>query len=138
MLCFVYSLGKLLHDYPGENKSELASPLILAVNRQDVDMARFLVQQLGFSVNAADSSGRCALVYAINTNNLRLCQLLLNADFKQQTPVAACEDSSQGKQKAAKRVNLKSLLQMQAAPANAKTHADESDEAGCSEDETGQ
>lgn len=125
--------GKLLRDYPGrEKKSELVSPLILAVNRQDFGMARFLIQELGFSVSTGDSGDRCALVYAINTNSVRLCQLLLNADFEQTTataPSVSQAESDSGKRKVAGR--MKGLFQIQA-----KSGADESDEAD-SEDETG-
>lgn len=127
-------IGKLLRDYPGEKRSELVSPLILAVNRQDLGMARFLIQELGFSVSTRDSADRCALVYAINTNNVRLCQLLLNAGFEQTAATAATAapvcpaESEPGKRKVAGR--MKGLFQVQAAG------TDESDDAD-SEDETG-
>jgi ankyrin repeat protein len=78
--------NKLVKDYPPLSASSLLeqhqiSPLLYAINRQNFDMTKFLLNDLGFDVNTTDSEKASALVYAIRTNNIDLCKLLLNHDY---------------------------------------------------------
>ena len=73
----------LARDYPKTSKGELVSPLVYAVNQQDADMVKFLIADLAFNVNTSDSNNKSALVYAIQTNSLRLCMLLLDVNFEE-------------------------------------------------------
>ncbi len=79
-------MTKLVNDYPPVSASSLLeqhqiSPLLYAINRQNFDMSRFLLNDLGFDVNTSDWEKASALVYAIRTNNIDLCKLLLNHDY---------------------------------------------------------
>ena len=82
--CFMSNqlTGKLLKDYPSLTKQQFISPLIYVLNRQDIEMTKFLIKDLEFNVNTCDATNKCALVYAIRTNNIKLCQLLLNPDYE--------------------------------------------------------
>jgi len=75
--------GQFMSDYPSVKKNQLVCPLVYAVNREDFGMTKFLIKDLDFNVNSCDTvSNKCALVYAIQRNNIRLCQLLLNVEFE--------------------------------------------------------
>ena len=125
--------GQLLRDYPSPKKAELTSPLILALNRQDLDMTKFLVKELGLSVNTCDSGNRCALVYAVRTNNLRLCQLLLNVDFEE--PRARQQAAAGAGEQGGRRLSARVKNLFQAAQRTADKAGDESEDV--SEEEAG-
>ncbi len=73
----------LLQDYPNTVKTGqlLVNPLIYAINRKDREVVRFLIKELSYNVNTCDSTNKCALVYAMQTNSLNMCMLLLNPDM---------------------------------------------------------
>jgi ankyrin repeat protein/predicted DNA-binding WGR domain protein len=73
---------RLIRDYPSKNSQQQISPLLYAINRQDFEVCKFLLTDLEFDANASDSNKLCAMVYAIQTNNIRLCQLLLNPSYE--------------------------------------------------------
>ena len=58
------------------------TPLLYAINRQDFEVCKFLVKDLEVDVNSFDQNKLCALVYAIQANNIRICHLLLNTTFE--------------------------------------------------------
>jgi ankyrin repeat protein len=96
---------QLANDYPPLSPAALVeqrqvSPLLYAVNRQNFDMSRFLLVELGFDVNASDWEKASALVYAIRTNNIDLCKLLLNHEYEvaaaSTSPAAATVNSANG------------------------------------------
>lgn len=118
--------GKLLKDYPSLTKKQFISPLVYVLNRQDCDMTKFLIKDLGFNVNTCDSTNKCALVYAIQTNNIRLCQLLLNPDFEMNVALEVQETVASGKTKKVA-MRIKNLFKVKKA----------SDTENSSDDETG-
>lgn len=56
--------------------------LLFAVNRQDANVVKFLVKALGVDVNATDSDGLSALMYAIRVNSIAMVKLLLDIDYE--------------------------------------------------------
>jgi predicted DNA-binding WGR domain protein len=74
----------VVNDYPNEAISGgklMLNPLLFAINRQDLEMCKYLVKQLNFDVNSYDGIHIPAIVYAIRVNNTDLVRVLLNLDY---------------------------------------------------------
>jgi len=105
---------RLIKDYPIDSKylitHQQLSPLLYAINRQDLEMCKFLLKDLEFDVNSCDSNKICSLVYAIQSNNIRICQLLLNPSYESENEIV--NNTIKPKMKAKNGLQAFSLLKL--------------------------
>lgn len=101
--------SEIVYDYPPISpmiEYKQMSPLIYAVNRQNFVMSKFLVKDLGLSVNASDHEKLSTMVYAIRTNNLDICKLLLNHDYEVETVKTVAKQKTAGENGKASRMKV--------------------------------
>lgn len=107
--------NEFVSDYPqvarDQDNVQQISPLLYAITRQNFDMCKFMIKHLGFDVNTCDASKVCALVYAIRTNNVNLCSLLMNADHESSNQADKKANSTNANQQVSKNnVRMKNLF----------------------------